>query len=115
MRLSPRAVTIGVLLLVTSVTPATALGASPFLLPAKQTQVSLAKAQRLACATRSLTGSTVSRRAVTSPVDGFVTARLAGPSSSDWDLAVVDKATGNVLNGSAEAGSDEIATTAVSK
>jgi len=27
-----------------------------------------------------------------------VTARLSGRSSSDWDLAVVDKASGHVLN-----------------
>jgi hypothetical protein len=92
-----------------------AFAAGPILLPAKQAQVSIAKAKRQACATRSVTGSAVSRRAVTSPVDGFVTARLAGPASSDWDLAIIDKATGRVLNGSAQLGAREVATTAVRK
>ena len=114
MRLTRRAVTIGALgLLVGSVAPAGALAAGPILLPAEQTRISIANAERHACATRSVTGSTISRRAVSSPVDGFVTARLAGPASSDWDLGIVDRATGHVLNGSAQLGSNEIATTAV--
>jgi murein tripeptide amidase MpaA len=101
--------------MVTCVTPASAVAATPVLLPAKLARVTVDVTKRLPCATRSLTGATVSRRSVTAPVDGFVTARLAGPSSSDWDLGIVDKATGHVLNGSAQAGSTEIATTAVSK
>ena len=113
MRLTPRAVPLGVVLLVTSVTASSAYAASPVLLPATKAKVSVAGAQRVACATRSLTGGAVSRRTVTAPADGSVTARLAGPASSDWDLAVVDSKTGNVLNGSAELGSTEIATTAV--
>ena len=113
MRLTPRAVPLGVVLLVTSVTASSAYAASPVLLPATKTKVSVAGAQRVSCATRSLTGGAVSRRTVTAPADGSVTARLAGPASSDWDLAVVDSKTGNVLNGSAELGSTEIATTAV--
>jgi hypothetical protein len=115
MRLTPRAVPLGVALLVTSVTASSAYAASPVLLPATKANVSVAGAQRVACATRSLTGGAVSRRTVTAPADGSVTARLAGPASSDWDLAVVDRATGHVLNGSAELGSTEIATTAVEK
>ena len=115
MRLTPRAVPLGVVLLVTSVTASSAYAASPVLLPATKTKVSVAGAQRVSCATRSLTGGAVSRRTVTAPADGSVTARLAGPASSDWDLAVVDSKTGNVLNGSAELGSTEIATTAVRK
>jgi murein tripeptide amidase MpaA len=113
MRLTPRAVPLGVVLLVTSVTASSAYAASPVVLPATKANVKVAGAQRIACATRSLTGVSVSRRTVTAPADGSVTARLAGPSSSDWDLAVVDRATGHVLNGSAELGSNEIATTAV--
>ena len=78
--------------------------------------MSVAGAKRVACATRSLTGGRgLAAQRVTAPADGFVTARLAGPASSDWDLAVVDSKTGNVLNGSAELGSTEIATTAVRK
>jgi hypothetical protein len=115
MRLSPRVVTVGLLLLVTSVTTSSASAAGPVLLPAKQERITIATAQRHACATRSLTGSTIARHAVTAPADGVVTARLAGPATSDWDLAIVDKATGNVLNGSAELGSNEIASTEVSK
>ena len=113
MRLTSRALTVGVLLLVASLTTSSALAASPVLLPAKQEQVSIASAKRQACATRSLAGATVGRKGVTAPADGFVTARLSGAASSDWDLAVVDKATGNVLNGSAGLGSNEIASTAV--
>lgn len=113
MRLTSRAVTLGVLLLVASLTTSSALAASTVLLPAKQERVSIATAKRQACATRSLTGATVGRTAVTAPADGFVTAKLSGPASSDWDLAVVDKATGKVLNGSAALGSNEIASTAV--
>jgi hypothetical protein len=115
MRLTSRAVTLGVLLLVASLTTSSAHAASPVLLSAKQERVSIATAKRQACATRSLTGATVGRKGVTAPADGFVTARLAGPASSDWDLAIVDKATGDVLNGSAELGSTELATTAVRK
>src|SRR5215211_3159239 len=115
MRLTPRAVSLIALVLVTCVTPASALAAAPVLLPAQASRVSLADAKRQPCATRSLAGSTVSRRSVGAPADGFVTARLSGPSSSDWDLAIVDEATGNVLNGSAQAGSNEVATTAVTK
>jgi murein tripeptide amidase MpaA len=115
MRLTPRAVPLGVVLLVTSVTASSASAASPVLLPATKTAISVAGAKRLTCATRSVTGSTVSRRSVTAPANGSVTARLAGPSSSDWDLAVVDRATDHVLNGSAELGSTEIATTRVIK
>jgi hypothetical protein len=113
MRLTSRAVTLGVFLVVASLTTSSAFAAAPVLLPAKQERVSIASAKRQACATRALTGATVGRKGVTAPADGFVTAKLAGPASSDWDLAVVDKATGNVLNGSAELGSNEIATTAV--
>lgn len=115
MRLTPRAVPLGVVLLVTSVTASSAYAASPVVLPATKADVSVAGAQSVACATRSLTGGAVSRRNVTAPADGSVTARLAGPASSDWDLAVVDRATGHVLNGSAELGSTEIATTTVRK
>ena len=116
MRLSPRVVTLGAVVAVTSMTASSALAAAPRLLPAKQERVTIAPGQ--APGVRHALGErapAVARRAVTAPVDGFVTARLAGPARSDWDLAVVDKATGQVLNGSAQLGSTEIATTAVRK
>src|SRR5215210_8073734 len=72
-----------------------------------------ALAQLSSCATRAQTGAVIARRAITAPADGFVTARLAGPATTDWDLGIVDRATGHVLNGSAGPGSTEIATAAV--
>ena len=115
MRLTRRAASFGAVFLVSSLTASSASAAAPVVLPAKSSEVSVAGAKRQACATRSLTGSTVSRRAVTAPADGSITARLSGPASSDWDLAVVDKASGLVLDGSAQLGSNEISNAIVRK
>ena len=65
------------------------------------------------CATRSVIGVGVDRRAYTAPSDGFISVRTAGPAGSDWDVAVVDRSTGRVLNGAAGVGASEIVTAIV--
>lgn len=59
----------------------------------------------------------VDRREVTATVDGVVQARLRpqGGSEGDWDLAVYDKATGNVVAASAALRSRELAESFVKK
>src|SRR5215210_6394411 len=60
-----------------------------------------AHAQPSSCATRAQIGAAIARRAITAPADGFVTARLAGPATTDWDLGIVDRATAAVRAGQA--------------
>ncbi|HEX2232483.1 MAG TPA: M14 family zinc carboxypeptidase [Thermoleophilaceae bacterium] len=43
----------------------------------------------------------------TAPAGGFLTARLDGDRSSDWDLAVIDEASGELIGASAAFGSTE--------
>lgn len=61
-----------------------------------------------ACTARPLQAAGAVRRAVTAPVAGQVTARLSG-GRGDWDLAVFDTATDEVIAGSAHAGAREVA------
>ena len=68
------------------------------------------------CATKSATGAGIARQRYVAAADGYLTTRLRGGSEqSDWDLAIVDAKTGNVLNGSAGTDSYELATAAVLK
>src|SRR4051794_10155795 len=55
-------------------------------------------------ADRATRGVTVSHYTV--PMSGFVTGRLSGPSTSDWDLVAVDRASGRHLATSAAFGSN---------
>ncbi len=84
-------------------------------LPSGPQSVTIDDAKRQFCATRSVTGAGVERRAYTAPADGVLAARLSGSDSSDWDLAVLDRDNDQVINGSAGPGSDELATAIVSK
>ncbi|WP_436502246.1 M14 family zinc carboxypeptidase [Actinokineospora sp. HUAS TT18] len=71
------------------------------------------------CFEKLLPGGTkgTDRREVTSTVDGLIQARLAprGGDAGDWDLAVFDKATGNVVAASAALRSAELAESFVTK
>ena len=44
---------------------------------------------------------------LTAPATGAVSVRTSGRRSSDWDVGLVDRATGNVLNGAAARGSSD--------
>ncbi len=99
-------------LLLTAIVPSFAAAASNAPTPRKYT-LSAAETTARFCATRSVTGKGTDRQRYVAPADGFVTARLSGRESSDWDLAVIDATTGKALNGSAGTGSYEVATAAV--
>jgi hypothetical protein len=51
----------------------------------------------------------VDARQVSLPGPGLLRASLTGADSADWDLAVLDRATGRVIAGSAQRGSSELA------
>ena len=89
--------------------PATAGAATPVSLPKVNRTLSAAQAVRRTCSTvadRTARGVTVSR--YTAPISGYVTARLAGPATSDWDLVAVDRASRSPMATSAAFGSDEV-------
>src|SRR4051812_719868 len=68
-----------------------------------------AAVKRSDCATTNLAGRPgVSTTAFTAPSLSQVTAHLAGPAGSDWDLAIVDHASGRALAGSASWDSAEV-------
>jgi Zinc carboxypeptidase len=71
--------------------------------------VSAASAVERSCAERSLSGgSGYARETVTMPAAGAVTARL-NAAAGDWDVAVFEADTGQVVAGSAYRGSREVA------
>ena len=92
-----------------------ATAAEPRLLPAEHSRVSLAQATDRFCATRFVSGAGIAHQTYTAPADGFVTARLAGDSLSEWDLGVLDASSRRALNGSAAFGALELATATVRK
>ena len=61
------------------------------------------------CATRAAGGPGVVRRRIVPRAAGVLTARLAGPTGGDWDLALVDVRSGHVTAGSAGTGAAELA------
>jgi Zinc carboxypeptidase len=48
-------------------------------------------------------------RTLTAPSTGWVTAKLGGPSGSDWDLAIYDRRSGRLVAGSSGFTADEVA------
>ena len=99
--------------LATAVPAASAAGAQP--LPAKAYTASASVEKRQFCATRSVTGQGVDRRTIVAPVDGVLGVRTNGAASADWDLGIIDAATGKALSGSAQTAADEYATALVRK
>lgn len=51
----------------------------------------------------------IARAAYRAPMSGFVTARLEGPATSDWDLVAIDRTSGGRLATSSAFGSSEVA------
>ena len=97
-------------------TAATAMGAPPPRpLKAQTFKLSSPTTTERNCATRSVTGKGVVRHRYRAASQGVLTARLAGPERSDWDLAIVDARTNKALTGSASNDSQEIAYWAVAK
>jgi hypothetical protein len=70
--------------------------------------VSAASAVNKSCTGGQRTGSGVAQKRVAIPVASSVTARLTAVSG-DWDLALIDAASGRVVAGSAYRGSSEVA------
>ena len=98
-----------------SAIPATASAANPQVLPTARESLRSAAAQPRDCTQRAPRDARgVTTRSWTAPKAGFVTARLHGTARSDWDLALVDRKTGDVLNASAAFGANEQATSYVS-
>jgi hypothetical protein len=114
MRVNFRGLTLGAFAaLATAVPAASAAGAQP--LPAKGYKAAVATAERQFCATRSVTGRGIDRRSIVSPVDGVLGVRTNGAASADWDLGIIDRASGKALSGSAQSAADEYATALVRK
>jgi hypothetical protein len=51
----------------------------------------------------------VDRVTYTAPISGYVTVKLRGPSTSDWDLTIFDRASRLPMQGSTSFGSNEVA------
>jgi hypothetical protein len=118
MRFSPpRSVILGAVAAFAAVAAPSAAEAAKGLkpLPAKTAKVRVAHAVRQYCAVTSITGRGVNRINLTSPVRGTVAVRTKGGRGSEWDLAIVDRKSGNVLTGSAQLGASEYAVTFVGK
>ena len=114
MRVNFRGLTLGAFaVLATAVPAASAAGAQP--LPAKAYKASVSVEKRQFCATRSVTGQGVDRRTIVAPVNGVLGVRTNGAASADWDLGIIDAATGKALSGSAQTAADEYATALVRK
>lgn len=96
--------------------PASAPAATsePRTLPTVRDTLRVSDSARRVCTEGRLAGASgVVTRRWTATDEGVVTARLQGYGRSDWDLALVDSATGAVLAGSAAFGSNEVATALV--
>lgn len=85
------------------------------LLPDREVGLTADDTAARSCAIRNASGAGVAREAVTAPVDGVVSVRTSGPRSSDWDIGIVDRKTGNVLNGAAGPDANEVATARVAE
>jgi hypothetical protein len=99
------------------VVPALALMAAPAVaqptaLPTKTRTLTAASAVKRTCANaadRAARGVAISN--YTAPMAGYLTARLAAPASSDWDLVAIDRATGKRLASSEAFRSNEVVQT----
>jgi hypothetical protein len=112
MRVNLCGLSLGVLVVLASGT-ASAVGAQP--LPARGYEASTSAVNLQFCATRSVTGSGIHRRSIVSPVDGVLGVRTSGGASADWDLGILDAASGAALSGSAQRAANEYATALVRK
>lgn len=102
---SPRAASVGAL----AVAACCAAPAAAAPTSSESFSLSVRTARQQDCATRSVKGAGVARRTVTAPFAGVVSVRLRGPARADWDLALVDRASGRTLNGSAGLRARELA------
>lgn len=114
MRVTFRGLSLGAFAALAAASPA-ASAAAPRPLPATTYTASVSTLERQFCATESVTGRGMHRRSITSPVTGVLGVRTNGPTSADWDLGIIDKATGKALSGSAQTAADEYATALVRK
>jgi len=114
MRLSIRGLSLGAFAVLATAVPATpAAAAQP--LPATAYTASASVEKRQFCAIRSVTGQGVDRRSIVSPVDGVLGVRTSGSAAADWDLGIIDAASGKALSGSAQITATEYATALVQK
>ena len=94
-------------------TPAGAATTTPRILPTIERTVSVAAAERRDCRTLAFDARGVTTRSWKAPDEGYVAARLHGPASSDWDIALFDATTKRKLDASLAFGSNELVTTQV--
>jgi hypothetical protein len=73
------------------------------------TTVSSATAAPRTCEARPVSADGVVQRRITATADGLVRGTLAGDGSGDWDLAIFDRASGELVAGSATFGLRELA------
>jgi len=66
-----------------------------------------AEASARLCASGPADGASVDKVTFTAPAQGYLTAALRGGAGSDWDLGLVDAASGDHLNGAASLGANE--------
>ena len=96
------------------VAAAPAATTTPRVLPTIERTVKVTDTQRRDCRTPAAGAAGVATRSWTAPDDGVVAARLHGPRSSDWDLALFDAA-GRKVDASLAFGSNELVTTRVAR
>ncbi|MCW2968233.1 MAG: cpt, partial [Solirubrobacteraceae bacterium] len=99
----------GLIALLALAVPASAGAATPVSLPTVHRTLTAGSAVRRTCsntADASARGVTVSH--YTAPISGYVTGRLSGPATSDWDLVAVDRASHARMASSSAFGSNEV-------
>ena len=87
---------------------ASAATTTPRVLPTIERTIGAAQARERDCRSSAAGAVGVATRTYRAPDDGFVSARLHGLSSSDWDLTLFDAATGRKLDASLAFGSNEL-------
>jgi murein tripeptide amidase MpaA len=93
--------------------PASAATTTPSVLPTLERTVSLDSTEARDCRTEAAGARGVAMHTWNAPDHGYVAVRLAGPATSDWDLALFDAATGRKLSASLAWGSNELVTSKV--
>lgn len=115
MHLPRRAVFVATFAALATIPVSSAFAAQLRLLPERELGLTADDTAQRSCAIRNASGAGVAREAVTAPMDGVISVRTSGARSSDWDIGIVDRKTGNVLNGAAGPDANEVATTRVAK
>lgn len=82
---------------------------------ARTTRITLHGAKAAFCTDNAVSGDWATRRSFTAPVDGVVTATLNGPAGADWDIALLDRASGSRITAGGDLDADEIAQAYVGK